>query len=109
MAIDVALPPQPSRIAAKYELERKKRIRKGGEADQYTSVEGECRKFGHDPWIMEKDDRPPIQRSCEILILGGGFSGQVMAVTMLKSGFNDILMVEKGDDFGGTSTKVLDK
>lgn len=41
-------------------------------------------------------------RSVEILIIGGGFSGIGAAVRLLQNGFHDLLIVDRGDDVGGT-------
>ena len=38
----------------------------------------------------------------EVLIIGGGFSGIGVAVTLDRAGFSDYLIVEEGDGFGGT-------
>ena len=38
----------------------------------------------------------------DILIIGAGFSGVIMALEAQRRGFGDILILEKGADFGGT-------
>ncbi|HSF96843.1 MAG TPA: NAD(P)/FAD-dependent oxidoreductase [Thermohalobaculum sp.] len=38
----------------------------------------------------------------DILIIGAGFSGIAMALEARRAGFSDILILEKGGDFGGT-------
>lgn len=41
-------------------------------------------------------------RQCDILIVGAGFSGLIMAIEARKRGFNDIVILEKAQDIGGT-------
>jgi cation diffusion facilitator CzcD-associated flavoprotein CzcO len=41
-------------------------------------------------------------RHADILIVGAGFSGIIMALAARRAGFGDVLIVEKGADFGGT-------
>jgi cation diffusion facilitator CzcD-associated flavoprotein CzcO len=38
----------------------------------------------------------------EIVIIGGGFGGIGMAIALLKAGFVDFVILERGDDIGGT-------
>ncbi|WP_053150894.1 NAD(P)/FAD-dependent oxidoreductase [Pseudomonas sp. P97.38] len=40
--------------------------------------------------------------SYQVLIIGSGFGGQCAAVNLLKAGFEDFLMLERRDFFGGT-------
>ena len=41
-------------------------------------------------------------RDCDILIVGAGFSGLIMAIEARKRGFRDIVILEKAQDVGGT-------
>jgi len=41
-------------------------------------------------------------KQVNVLIVGAGFSGMGLAVRLAQSGFDDWLMVEKGEDLGGT-------
>jgi cation diffusion facilitator CzcD-associated flavoprotein CzcO len=38
----------------------------------------------------------------DVLIIGTGFAGMAMAIKLQQAGFNDLLMLEKGNDVGGT-------
>jgi cation diffusion facilitator CzcD-associated flavoprotein CzcO len=40
--------------------------------------------------------------SVDILIVGAGFAGLGMAIALRKAGFESFLLIEKGDDVGGT-------
>ncbi len=41
-------------------------------------------------------------RAVDMLIVGGGFSGMIMAIDARKRGFGDLLILEKAETFGGT-------
>lgn len=41
-------------------------------------------------------------RTLRIAILGGGFSGMGMAITLLRRGYENVALFEKASDFGGT-------
>lgn len=44
----------------------------------------------------------PVTHDIDILIIGAGFSGLIMAMEARKRGFDDIVILEKADDIGGT-------
>jgi cation diffusion facilitator CzcD-associated flavoprotein CzcO len=41
-------------------------------------------------------------QSKRVLIIGSGFAGICMAIQLIRSGFNNFQIIEKGDDLGGT-------
>ncbi len=45
---------------------------------------------------------PVPVREADVLIVGAGFSGIIMALEARARGFHDIVILEKADDFGGT-------
>src|SRR5690606_12094160 len=46
--------------------------------------------------------RDPIVRDTDVLIVGGGLAGLMAGAFLREEGIDDILVVEKGGDFGGT-------
>ena len=38
----------------------------------------------------------------EIIVIGGGFGGLLTGARLKEAGFNDLRLIEKGSDFGGT-------
>ncbi|KAJ4188277.1 hypothetical protein NW767_011938 [Fusarium falciforme] len=97
-------------IEAKYAEERDKRLRPDGLA-QFVDLYAldKFRHFKSDPWVEydshpERPSQPHDGSSCEILILGGGWSGMVYAVRLLQAGFKleDIRIVDNASGFGGT-------
>jgi cation diffusion facilitator CzcD-associated flavoprotein CzcO len=44
----------------------------------------------------------PDARHVDVAVVGGGFSGLAMAVRLRRAGMNDFVVLERGDDVGGT-------
>ena len=87
-------------LRAKYRSERDKRLRKEGN-DQYVEVTGEFEKYLDDRYV-EREERDPITDEVEVVIIGGGFGGLLAGARLREEGFEDIRVIEKGGDFGGT-------
>jgi cyclohexanone monooxygenase len=111
MAKDVTLPGEsarelrefdPDELREKYRREREKRLRPDGEA-QYVPL---TEKFAHyansDPWTHVITPREPLRDEIDVAIIGGGFSGMVTAVRLLKRGLDRIRIIDAAADFGGT-------
>ena len=88
-------------VRAKYQAERDKRVRADGN-EQYKEVTGDFAYFVDDPYIDEVVQRAPEKRDVEVVIIGGGFGGMLSAVRLKQQGIDDVLILEKGGDFGGT-------
>lgn len=88
-------------LRAKYAQERDKRIDPRGN-QQYTAVSGDIGRFSNDPYIQKPLLRDAVERDVEALIIGGGFGGLLVAATLKKQGIQDLVLVEKAGDFGGT-------
>lgn len=85
----------------RYQAERAKRLRSDGLA-QYTDIEGDFADFDRDPFADPGFTRDPIQEDVEVLIVGGGFAGMLTAIELKARGVDDIRIVDKAGDFGGT-------
>ncbi len=88
-------------LREKYRIEREKRLRADGNA-QYIEVAGKFAHYLDDPWAKPNVTRQSVRRDVEVLVVGGGFGGLLSAARLRQAGIDDILMVEKGSDFGGT-------
>jgi cyclohexanone monooxygenase len=88
-------------VRAKYRTERDKRVRTDGNA-QYKEVTGDFAYFVDDPYIDEVVQRAPEKRDVDVVIIGGGFGGMLAAVRLKQQGIDDVIILEKGGDFGGT-------
>ena len=50
----------------------------------------------------EREPREAITGEVDVVIIGGGFSGMLMAARLLERGITDVRIIESGADFGGT-------
>ena len=88
-------------IRAKYDAERDKRIRQDRN-DQFTPISGDLEDFGVDPQADGSTRTEPITDWTEVLIIGAGFGGLTVAGRLKAAGVEDLRIVEKGSDVGGT-------
>ena len=89
----------PNALREKYRAERDRRLRADGN-EQYIDIS----KFAHyldDPYV-ERQERAAITDEVEVVVVGGGFGGQLAAARLKEAGVDDIRIIEKGGDFGGT-------
>jgi len=92
----------PVALRRKYDAERDKRLqlRPEGQA-QYQRMEGAFEHYIEDSY-MPVEAREPRKQEVEVLIAGGGFAGLLAAGHLREQGIDDILILERGGDFGGT-------
>jgi cation diffusion facilitator CzcD-associated flavoprotein CzcO len=95
------LPFDPDALRQKYREERDKRLRPDGN-DQYVEVTGEFAHFEDDPYVEPGPTREPLADEVDVVIIGGGFGGLVAGARLRQLGVEDIRIIEKGGDFGGT-------
>lgn len=94
----------PVKLKEKYLAERDKRLKHGGGINQYRLVE-ERGQFAHyldDPWIEPGFARDPVTEQVDVVVIGGGYGAQLIAVRLIEQGVKNIRMIEKAGDFGGT-------
>ncbi len=87
-------------IHAKYRAERDKRLRPDGN-EQYVEPVGTFAHYLDDPYV-ELEERDPLHDHVTVAFIGGGFSGLLTGAMLKKAGIDDVRIVEKGGDFGGT-------
>ncbi|MDE0886088.1 MAG: NAD(P)/FAD-dependent oxidoreductase [Myxococcota bacterium] len=85
----------------RYRSERDKRLRADGN-EQYVEVVGQFEHYVNDPYVDGPLEREALQEDVEVLVIGGGFGGLQAAARLRGVGVEDIRIVEKGGDFGGT-------
>ncbi|KAM5357647.1 hypothetical protein ACJZ2D_016049 [Fusarium nematophilum] len=88
--------------AKRYQEERDVRLRNGG-LEQYRNVW----KTGLEHYMKDPFSSPDVQRDSvdavyEVVIVGGGFGGLLIAARLLEAGVEDLVILEKAGDFGGT-------
>ncbi len=87
-------------LKQKYAAERAKRLRPDGN-DQYVQIDGHFDHYLDDPYM------PVIPRESKtdhvtVAIIGGGFAGLVTGARLKEAGIEDVRIIEKDGDFGGT-------
>ncbi len=90
----------PNALREKYRAERDKRLRTDA-SEQYVEIAGQFAHYLEDPYV-EKIERAPVTDDVEVVVVGGGFGGQLAAARLREAGVDDIRIIEKGGDFGGT-------
>ncbi|MFN9928790.1 MAG: flavin-containing monooxygenase, partial [Phenylobacterium sp.] len=91
----------PDALRAKYREERDKRLRPDGN-EQYQEVKGDFARYVDDPYVAPGFERPPLTDEVEVVVIGGGFGGLLAGARLRQAGFQDVRIIEKGGDFGGT-------
>ena len=87
-------------LKQKYAEERAKRLRPDGN-DQYLRLEDQLAHYLDDPYtpVVERDAKTD---HVTVAFIGGGFAGLVTGARLKEAGVDDVRVVEKGGDFGGT-------
>ena len=91
----------PDVLRAKYKAERDKRIRSDGN-EQYIEATGVFEYLAKDNNRGEHLDRDPQISEVDVVVVGGGFGGLIAGAGLKKAGIEDVVLIEKGADFGGT-------
>ena len=90
----------PDALRNKYREERDKRVRTDGN-EQYLEVKDTFAHFVDDPYV-ESFEREPLTDDTDVVVIGGGFGGLLAGARLREAGVQDIRVIEKGGDFGGT-------
>src|ERR1700722_2907158 len=85
-------------LRQRYREEQLKRIRPDGMA-QWRELDEE---LDRDPFVEPGFTRDPVVENTTVVVVGGGFAGMLTAIDLKKHGIDDIRIVEKAGDFGGT-------
>ncbi len=87
-------------LRAKYAAERDKRLRPDGN-DQYLQLKDQLAHYLDDPYTPVVE-REPVTDHVTVAFIGGGFAGLVTGARLKEAGVDDVRIIEKGGDFGGT-------
>jgi cyclohexanone monooxygenase len=87
-------------LRRKYAEERDKRLRPDGN-DQYIRLTDRFAHYLDDPYTPVAE-RAPVTDHVTVAFIGGGFAGLVTGARLVEAGVDDVRIVEKGGDFGGT-------
>jgi cyclohexanone monooxygenase len=91
----------PDALLRKYRTERDKRLRADGN-EQYREISGEFAHYLDDPYVAPGFKREPLTDEVEVVVVGGGFGGLLVGARLKEAGIEDVRLIEKGGDFGGT-------
>jgi hypothetical protein len=102
LAQDEPLPFDPAALKEKYLAERDRRLARNQGVEQYTLLDGKLSHYLKDPWVEPGFTRDPIDEETDVVIVGGGYGAQVVAVRLIEAGVKNFRIIEKAGDFGGT-------
>ncbi len=91
----------PDALRARYREERDKRLRVDGN-DQYVEVKGAFARFVDDPYVEPGFTREPLCDEVDAVVIGGGFGGLLAGARLREADIEDVRIIEKAGDFGGT-------
>jgi len=91
----------PSALKAKYLAERDRRLRADGN-EQYVEIKGQFAHYLEDPYVEPGFSRAPLTDEVDVVVIGGGFGGLLAGARLREAGVENIRLIEKGGDFGGT-------
>ena len=101
MAFDEALGFDPDALREKYAQERDKRRRDDG-IRQFQKMEGDFSHLEADPFVEEPIERAPLEDEVDVALIGGGFGGILTGARLKQLGVQDVRIIDKGGDVGGT-------
>lgn len=87
-------------LKKKYLAERDKRLRTDGN-EQYLQIKDQLAHYLDDPYTA-REEREPLTDHVTFAFIGGGFAGLVTGARMKEAGIEDVRIIEKGGDVGGT-------
>jgi cation diffusion facilitator CzcD-associated flavoprotein CzcO len=91
----------PEALREKYRAERDRRVRPDGSA-QYRRVDGKFGYYADDPYADTTFTREPLRDRVDAVVVGGGLGGLLAAARLRQAGVEDIRVIDKAGDFGGT-------
>ncbi|MEV0613566.1 NAD(P)/FAD-dependent oxidoreductase [Nonomuraea sp. NPDC050404] len=87
-------------LRRKYREERDKRLRPDGN-DQYLRLTGRFAHYLDDPYTP-LTERAPKTDHVTVAVIGGGFAGLLTGARLKEAGVEDVRILDKAGDFGGT-------
>src|SRR5436190_14835220 len=87
-------------LTQKYAEERAKRLRPDGN-EQYLQLKDQLAHSLEAPYTP-RVEREPKTDHVTFAFIGGGFAGLVTGARLKEAGVDDVRIIEKGGDFGGT-------
>jgi len=90
-------------LRRKYAEERAKRLRPDG-PDQYVDLAELFPYMAGDPYLPTTERQPVSELADHVTFafIGGGFSGLIVGARLIQAGIEDVRIVDRAGDFGGT-------
>jgi len=101
MTYDEKLGFDPAALREKYAVERDKRLRQDA-LGQYVHIEGDFSYLEDDPFVEKTIVREPISDDTDVVLIGAGFGGLCTGARLRMLGVEDIRIIDKAGDMGGT-------
>ena len=92
----------PVALRKKYLDERETRVAKEGSTRAYVKLQGKFGKLYEDPYADPHFTRDPVRQEMDVVIIGGGYGGLLSAAELRRVGVENICIIERGSDIGGT-------
>ncbi len=99
--MSTAAPIDRQALRTRYLAERDKRIRPDGN-DQYLRLAGTSLAHYLDDPYMPVVEREPVTDHVTVALIGGGFAGMITGARLKEAGIEDVRVIDKAGDFGGT-------
>jgi cyclohexanone monooxygenase len=90
----------PDALKKKYRAERDKRLKQDGN-EQYVEMKGQFAHYLEDPYVAPVA-RAPLTDEIDVVVIGGGFGGLLAGARLRQAGVENVRIIEKGGDYGGT-------
>jgi len=89
----------PGELRERYAPERARRLRADAN-NQYQEMKGQYAHYDVDPYVEPGFTRPALHEELDVVIVGGGFGGLLVAARLQKAGLTNVRIIEKAGDFG---------
>jgi cyclohexanone monooxygenase len=87
-------------LRERYRQERERRVRRDGQYQYLRTKDEFADSYEADPY-MPVLPRAPIAQDLDVAVLGGGFTGILAGVHLMKTGISNFKIIEHAGDFGG--------
>src|SRR5262249_35485163 len=87
----------PEALRDKYRAERDKRLRADGN-EQYQEIAGRFAHYAEDPYVAPGFKRAALTDEVDVVVVGGGFGGLLVAARLKEAGVASVRIIEKGGD-----------
>ncbi len=87
-------------LKERYRIEREKRLRPDGPS-QYQRLTDRFSADRYDPYLPVVP-RDPVTDDVTVAVIGAGFAGMLTGARLVEAGIQDVRILDKAGDFGGT-------